>query len=93
VTVPEETVWLAEVELVKVANVPRPAMLAAAPSTATDASNFRVGDQPPFRRPRAVVPLISMNLLCRCLGRLAELIAHRRPHRSAQEEEKTTPEA
>jgi hypothetical protein len=31
-------VWLAEVELVNVANVPSPAMLAAAPSTATDAS-------------------------------------------------------
>ena len=59
VTVPDETVWLAEVELVKVANVPRPAMLAAAPSTATDASSLRVGDQPPSRRPRAVVPLIS----------------------------------
>ena len=48
-------------------------MLAAAPSTATDASSLRVGDQPPFRRPRALAPLISMNLLCRCLGRLAEL--------------------
>ena len=55
-TVPEETVWLAEVELVKVANVPRPAMLAAAPSTATDASSLRVGDQLPSRRTRAVVP-------------------------------------
>jgi hypothetical protein len=45
VTVPDETVWLADVELVKVANVPRPAMLAAAPSTASDASSLRVGDQ------------------------------------------------
>ena len=48
VTVPEETVWLVEVELVKVAKVPRPAMLAAAPSTARDASSLRVGDQPPL---------------------------------------------
>ena len=62
VTVPDETVWLAEVELVKVAKVPRPAMLAAAPSTATDAAAACVsGDQPPFRRPR-----------CRCASHLKE---------------------
>src|SRR5437667_2544136 len=41
VTVPEDTVWLAEVELVKVAKVPRPAMLAVAPRTATVSSSFR----------------------------------------------------
>ena len=40
VTVPEDTVWLAEVELVKVAKVPRPAMLAAAPRTAIVSSSF-----------------------------------------------------
>ena len=45
-TVPEATVWLADVELVKVANVPSPAMLAAAPRTATEARSLRVGDQP-----------------------------------------------
>jgi hypothetical protein len=33
-------VWLAEVELVKVAKVPRPAMLAAAPRTAIVSSSF-----------------------------------------------------
>ena len=41
VTVPEATGWLAEVELVKVPNVARPAMLAAAPSAAADSNTFR----------------------------------------------------
>jgi hypothetical protein len=40
--VPEKTVWLAVVELVNVAKVVRPAMLAAAPSTARDARSFAV---------------------------------------------------
>src|SRR6266516_5045975 len=41
VTVPEATVWLADVELVKVANVPRPAMLAVAPRIAIVRRSFR----------------------------------------------------
>jgi hypothetical protein len=39
-TVPEETFCDALVELVKVANVPRPAMLAVTPIAATDSSSF-----------------------------------------------------
>src|SRR5438105_101559 len=42
VTVPVAIVWLCDVVLVKVAYVPRPAMLAAAPSSATVASSFGV---------------------------------------------------
>src|SRR5207244_13596838 len=45
VTVPEATVWLAEVELVKVAKVPSPAMLAVAPRTAIVSSSFRPREQ------------------------------------------------
>src|SRR3954453_6200951 len=41
VTVPDDTVCEAEVELVKVANVPSPAMLAAAPRMAAVARSFR----------------------------------------------------
>ena len=42
-TVPEVSAWFcALVELVKAANVPRPAMLAAAPTTASEASNLGV---------------------------------------------------
>src|SRR6478736_2055860 len=41
VTVPDATDWLAEVELVKVAYVPRPAMAAAAPMAAMESSSFR----------------------------------------------------
>jgi hypothetical protein len=41
VTVPEEIVWLAEVELVNVAKVPMPATLAAAPRTAAVRRSFR----------------------------------------------------
>ena len=39
-TVPEAIAWLADVELVNVANVPRPAMLAAAPITANEPTIF-----------------------------------------------------
>jgi hypothetical protein len=42
VTVPDEIAWLCEVELVKVAYVPRPAMLAAAPRMANVAISFFV---------------------------------------------------
>jgi hypothetical protein len=41
VTVPDATDWLADVELVKVAYVPRPAMAEAAPMAATESSSFR----------------------------------------------------
>jgi hypothetical protein len=64
-TVPEDTVWLAEVELVKVAKVPRPAMLAVAPRTAIVSSSFRPGERrrrtPDFqsgvRGARQVIPV------------------------------------
>src|SRR3954452_10816622 len=39
-SVPLEIVWLALVELVKVANVPRPAIDAAAPSAAIESKTF-----------------------------------------------------
>ena len=39
-TVPEEIVWLAEVELVNVANVPSPAIAAATPTTVKEPSNL-----------------------------------------------------
>ena len=41
-SVPLAIVWLALVELVKVAKVPRPAIAAAAPRTAIERNNFRV---------------------------------------------------
>jgi hypothetical protein len=51
VTVPDETFWLALVELVKVANVPRPAMLAAAATIASETSSLRRwADAQPGRR-------------------------------------------
>jgi len=51
VTVPDETLWLALVELVKVANVPRPAMLAAAATIASETSSLRRwADAQPRRR-------------------------------------------
>jgi hypothetical protein len=39
-TVPDAIDWLADVELVNVANVPRPAMLAVAPSAAKEPRSF-----------------------------------------------------
>ena len=47
VTVPEATVWLAEVELVKVAKVPSPAMLAVAPRTAIVSSSSKASAPKP----------------------------------------------
>ena len=47
-SVPLAIVWLALVELVKVAKVPRPAIEAAEPSTAIESSSFRAGKR--FRR-------------------------------------------
>src|SRR5262249_932565 len=41
VTVPDEIVWLCDTELVKVAYVAMPAMLAAAPSAASEYSSLR----------------------------------------------------
>ncbi len=52
VTVPEATVWLADVVLVNVAKVPKPAMLAAAPITARESRIF-------FESPRFWPCLIS----------------------------------
>src|SRR5437763_12746556 len=77
VTVPEETVWLAEVELVKVAKVPSPAMLAVAPSTAAVTSNFcareRLRRRPAGRRgfwgARQVIPLIRKSAVVHRQGR------------------------
>src|SRR5262245_15446561 len=71
VTVPELTVWLADVELVKVANVPSPAMLAVAPSTAAVASSLWVRGRrrrrPACRRlgrgARQVIPLIRKSVV------------------------------
>jgi hypothetical protein len=47
-SVPLAIVWLALVELVKVAKVPRPAIEAAEPSTAIESRSFRAGKR--FRR-------------------------------------------
>lgn len=41
-TVPDEIVWLAEVELVNVANVPSPAIAATTPTTAKEPSSLLV---------------------------------------------------
>src|SRR6476646_4940154 len=53
-TVPDATVWLADVELVNVANVPRPAIDAAAPSVAVVSRTLLVSDRERLRPTDAV---------------------------------------